>query len=58
MHILHNTIWTKACISPPQLQKRVETWPRESVLRWLTYLGMEKYADHFKAITGQVGLPL
>ena len=36
------------------LQKPTEQWTRERVLRWLEDIGMEKYNDKFKAVTGKV----
>lgn len=35
------------------LQKPVEQWAREQVLRWLGDIGMEKYNDKFKGVSGK-----
>jgi len=39
------------------LQKPTEQWTRERVLRWLGDIGMEKYGDKFKGVSGKVMPP-
>lgn len=38
-------------------QKPVDEWQREDVCKWLAYLGMSKYEEAFRAITGKVIAP-
>ena len=35
------------------MQKPPEQWTREHVVRWLKYLGMDKYEDGFRPISGK-----
>lgn len=50
-------LWTGRLILRVSLgQKPVQDWAREDVFKWLAYLGMTKYEDSFRAITGKVRL--